>query len=289
VHHATPSGLRALLKAPICERETLASTGCQAESNEDLSAPEGTKENVAQRQQGETNAPLLPEPAYTAKHAAGTNFDEAGDDITTTDSTALAMPSPPPAARKNEVGEDEGVVDDEDSDGAGFLDMDTVPPAMSWEGSQFVRAWGVLASWLTDLSKEALLNGTKLQDPDEESRPERKTRRDLLVELLMDRLPGDAAFLSRRLHDVAMTLGVHQTLPSISEAGLWDLLAAMLVRAVLRCDIKRGSLDPNPFCERVLSHQVNVAAKDLGLSKDELASLAAMLPDVAMPSNKADR
>lgn len=167
---------------------------------------------------------------------------------------------------------------DDDEDNIGFFDTDAVVPGAKWSGSPFVRAWGVLSSWLTGVAVEVLRSGLRVSSLDEESRPVHKGRRDLLMELLMARVPGEASFLSRRFLDIASILGVHQALPSVTESSLWDLLAALLLRAVLQCDVKRGVLEPNPYCEGVLNRKVSRAAQGLGISASELEQLVELLP-----------
>lgn len=175
----------------------------------------------------------------------------------------------------------EGAASEEEvSDGEAGDDLfeaDAVFPGGKWTGSPFVRAWGVLSSWLTDLVMEVLRSGVQLPTVDEESRPAQRGRRELLLELLMLRVPGDAAFLAPRFHDVVRVLSVHQTLPLVTEMELWDLLGALLLRAVLQCDVCRGALETNPYCERVLNHRVETAAKGLGLAASELESLSGLL------------
>lgn len=176
---------------------------------------------------------------------------------------------------------DSDCAEDGDVGDDGFFEAEAVFPSAKWSGSPAVRAWGVLSSWLTGLAKEVLCTGVRVPTLDEETDSAHVSRRELLLELLMARVPGDCSFLTRRFHQVIFALGVHQALPSMSEVYLWDLLAVFLLRATLRCDVRRGVLDPNPFCERVLERQIRLAAEGLGISTDELSVLDTTLPDEA--------
>lgn len=167
---------------------------------------------------------------------------------------------------------------DDDAD-ANLFETNSACPATRWDGSPFVRAWGVLTSWLTGPAMEALYHGIRYPTLHEESQPVFSGRRLLLRELMSSRVPGDASFLSLRFDEVVSALGVHQTLPTVTEAVLWDLLAALLLRAVLRCDVHRGVREPNPYCQKVLDYRVEQAVRELGLSVVELETLDAILPE----------
>mmetsp|Transcript_34928 Transcript_34928/g.88852 ORF Transcript_34928/g.88852 Transcript_34928/m.88852 type:complete len:522 (-) Transcript_34928:25-1590(-) len=243
----TKASLQQLLKAPVLEREPAAPQGSDATPTIASERANPSSEDSA----------IVPSSPVLAKH--GERHANRDPD------------------RDASIGSDLEDLDDGDVDG-GHFDADTVFPGMKWQGSHFVRAWGVLSTFLTDLSKEAICTGIRVQTTEDESRPAHKGRRDLLLELMLDRVPGDVSFLTRRFHDVVMVLGVHQALPSVTEADLWELLASLLLRAVFMCDVRRGSQDPNPYCEKILNHKVSVAAKQLGLSAPELAQLEELVP-----------
>mmetsp|Transcript_68931 Transcript_68931/g.222806 ORF Transcript_68931/g.222806 Transcript_68931/m.222806 type:complete len:99 (+) Transcript_68931:304-600(+) len=97
------------------------------------------------------------------------------------------------------------------------------------------------------------------------------------MELLSSRLPGDLTYLAPRFHNVIAALSVHQTLPSVTEGELYDLMAALILRAIHRVDVQRGSLADNPYCTSVLDRQVESAAHTLGIEDPELQTLDAML------------
>mmetsp|Transcript_132474 Transcript_132474/g.330378 ORF Transcript_132474/g.330378 Transcript_132474/m.330378 type:complete len:488 (-) Transcript_132474:151-1614(-) len=251
----TKHSLQQLLAAPILERDHLPSQGeLESRASAKGAAPPAKADNA---QEG------------LAARVAAVNADGA----------ASAAPT---AAREHDADLHSGLSSDiegsDDDAGDGFFDADAVAPGAKLAVSPFVRAWGVLSSWLTGLAVEVLRSGFRVPGRDEESRPVHKGRRDLLMELLLSRVPGDASFLARRFHDLAAALGVHQSLPSVTEAELWDLLAALLLRAVLQYDVRRGALDPNPYCEKVLDRQVSVAAQGLGISASELEQLVELLP-----------
>lgn len=163
---------------------------------------------------------------------------------------------------------------DSDGEGDGFTQEDTVPDSRSQV--PFVRAWGVLNCWLTDPALQ-VLRGASPQRVSEERRPGHKGRRDLLCELLSSRLPGEVAFLGSRFYELASCLGVHQTLPSVTENNLYDLLAALLLQGLLRVEIQRGVCDLDPFQAAVLERRVKVAAEALGISESEQLILMKMV------------
>merc|ERR1719188_2135494 len=113
---------------------------------------------------------------------------------------------------------------------------------MDWCMSPFVRVWGVLTNWLTETALSLLRGVNPVMG--EEGRPAHRGRRALLLDLLCSRVPGECSFLARRFHALVDALGVHQTLPPVTEAKLYDFLAALLLRATLRADAKRGALAP---------------------------------------------
>jgi len=133
-------------------------------------------------------------------------------------------------------------------------------------------AWGVLTGWFSDLAREVLLNGTRLEQG-EEGQPSQRARREMLEQVLSERLPGDLTCLAPRFHDLVSALSVHQTLPSITESDLYDLLAALLLRALYRADTARGSRDANEHCIGLLDRLVDTAVGRLGISEAEVQTL----------------
>merc|ERR1712062_659339 len=131
-----------------------------------------------------------------------------------------------------------------------------------WCQSPFVRAWGVLTGWFSDLAREVLLNGCRLQQG-EEGQPSQRARREMLAQVLSERLPGDMTFMAPRFHDLVSAFSVHQTLPSITESDLYDLLAALLLRALYRADTARGSRDTNEHCVGLLDRLMDTAVRRL--------------------------
>lgn len=167
----------------------------------------------------------------------------------------------------------ESVVDA--SSGEDFFEKDTSYPT-GWCQSPFVMAWGVLTGWLSDLAREVLLNGTRLEQG-EEGQPSQRARREMLEQVLSERLPGDLTFLAPRFHDLVSALSVHQTLPSITESDLYDLLAALLLRALYRADTARGSRDANEHCISLLDRLVDTAVGRLGISEAEVQTLDGLM------------
>jgi len=172
--------------------------------------------------------------------------------------------------------------DDAACDDSGDEELADLEPfdAGAWATTQvssFVRAWGVLTSWITDNTLEALHRGVRLEITPDEDRPDHAARRVLLQELLCSRLPGDLSFLGPRLYDVVLTLGVHQVLPPVTDVRLYDLLAALLVRALLRADVERGALREAPKSEEVLTRMLERAAEVLGISPERIEALDATM------------
>eukprot|EP00439_Symbiodinium_sp_Y106_P050421 s419_g6.t1 len=154
-------------------------------------------------------------------------------------------------------------------------DDDFYDPDVKLDGKSelaWVRAWGVLSAWLSEPAR-ALLAGRGVREPSdgrgEERRPGHKGRRDLLIELLTSRLPGELSFLAGRWYELASALSVHQTLPSVTEHRLYDLLAAILIRRLYESDAAAGT-QPDSYVRKRLNHQVEEAAKAFGISEKEL-------------------
>merc|ERR1712032_238111 len=161
------------------------------------------------------------------------------------------------------------------SSGDDFFDRGMSYPT-GWCESPFVRAWGVLTGWFSDLAREVLLNGTKFAQGEEEQ-PSQRARREMLEQVLSERLPGDLTFLAPRFHDLVGALSVHQTLPSITESDLYDLLAALLFRALYHADTAKGRRDANEHCIGLLDRLVHTAMDRLGMSEGEVQSLDAVM------------
>jgi len=172
-------------------------------------------------------------------------------------------------------GEDGAAASDGSDIDETFFDQDSsYPPAAGWSQSPFVRAWGVLTNWLSNFALD-VLHGARFEHY-EEGRPAHKGRRDLLVDLLSSRLPGELSSLAPRFHNVIAALSVHQTLPSVTESSLYDLLAALILRTIHRIDVREGREAASSHCELVLDQQVQAAAHRLGISDSELHGLDAL-------------
>jgi len=221
------------------------------------------------------NAPVLErghlEPASSAA------ADDRSSDLTAGKTEAVV---PDSDNRTLDPGTAEGD-DDQDSDagddassGEDFYEAGGSYP-MGWSGSPFVRVWGVLTSWISDFALE-VLRGARVEQS-EEGRPAHKGRRDLLGELLSSRLPGDLTFLAPRFHDVISALSVHQTLPSVTEGGLYDLVAALVLRAIYRIDVRRGQFTESVSSAAIIDRHVELAARHMSIAESELEVLDAML------------
>jgi len=205
-----------------------------------------------------------PEVAAGEAQAAGPGPASPSDDG--------ADPAPGPARSGDDGDEASGASDGSSADD--LFDKDAAYPT-GWSTSSFVRAWGVLTSWLSDFAVE-VLRGSRAERS-EEGRPAHRGRRGLVTELLSARLPGDLTFLAARFHEVVSALSVHQTLPSVTESALYDLLAALLLRSVYRVDVRRGLVAESSHCTSLLDHQVEAAARTLSIADSELQVLDGML------------
>eukprot|EP00933_Yihiella_yeosuensis_P042754 TRINITY_DN37427_c0_g1_i2.p1 TRINITY_DN37427_c0_g1~~TRINITY_DN37427_c0_g1_i2.p1 ORF type:complete len:487 (-),score=111.63 TRINITY_DN37427_c0_g1_i2:82-1542(-) len=251
-------GVKEMLKAPVLERN------CSSP------APEADKEKSEEMK---SDFPIRPEESE----------DQSKD-------VAKAVPSktvrfaPPERVEKEEEADEEkeedqvadlfdgaSSVDDED----GFFDESEKPSSQSV--LSFVRVWGVLSSLLTHNATDFLKGGEPLR-LDEERYPAHKGRRNLLQQLLGERLPPDLSFLSARFFDLVGCLGVHQTLPCVTETRLYDLLGALLISGLLKGDVARGLIEVESSQMNLIDKKVKDASKAFGLTDSELMMLQEMIP-----------
>lgn len=141
----------------------------------------------------------------------------------------------------------------------------------------FVRTWGVLSSWYKASACGAVLHrGAALERVGAEN-ADHAARRALLGHLLQARVNPEATFLAPRFQQVLDALWVHQTLPSVADLQLYDLLAAVLLRAVYRADQARGACHASAEVEVVLEREARATAKAYGVSDIELELLDEVL------------
>eukprot|EP00927_Polykrikos_kofoidii_P055042 TRINITY_DN49358_c0_g1_i1.p1 TRINITY_DN49358_c0_g1~~TRINITY_DN49358_c0_g1_i1.p1 ORF type:complete len:627 (-),score=108.10 TRINITY_DN49358_c0_g1_i1:151-2031(-) len=143
-------------------------------------------------------------------------------------------------------------------------------------GIPFVRAWGVLASWLTDQARQVMHHGEHLER-DEEARPAHRGRRVLIRDLIASRVPGDLSFMSSRLEDFTFALGVHQSLPSVAESNLYDFLSSLFLRSLLRADMKRGVISPSAVADAMATRFLEITSRKFGITDEELETLVAVV------------
>lgn len=290
---ATQADLERMLRAPILEKAAPNSAAGTQEV--------GNNDPVVAAQAEEPPMPnCSPEPALdtSAQCAVGGGIPQSSEEVADGDPGVTPDSSRQKDERKPHFAEAEECIEDEEQDGGesgedddetgvriergddvleGLFDWDATFPE-NWSGSAFVRAWGVLSSWLTQTAKDTLRGSRQPGVPGscEEGRQAHRGRRSLLVELMTERVPGELTFLCPRLEVVVASFGVHQTLPSVAEFKLYDLLAALLLRAVFRAEVRRRAVDASDDHERVLQHRVNLAARALKVTDEELASLDAV-------------
>jgi len=157
-----------------------------------------------------------------------------------------------------------------DSDGDGdFYDPDVVPDGKC--STPWIHVWNTLNTWMTESAKEVLRGASP--EIAEDRRPAHKGRRDLLIELLSSRLPGEFSFLASRFYHLVSNLGVHQTLPSVTEHRLYDLLAAILINQLYHMEIKRGLFDLDNFQAELLDVRMKEAASAFNISEEDLQML----------------
>jgi len=157
-----------------------------------------------------------------------------------------------------------------DSDGDGdFYDPDVVPDGKC--STPWIHVWNTLNTWMTEAAKEVLRGASP--EIAEDRRPAHKGRRDLLIELLSSRLPGEFSFLASRFYHLVSNLGVHQTLPSVTEHRLYDLLAAILINQLYHMEVKRGLFDLDSFQAELLDVRMKEAASAFNISEEDLQML----------------
>lgn len=143
--------------------------------------------------------------------------------------------------------------------------------------SSFVRCWGVLTSWWTDLAREVLA-GMPAPMRDDEEDPLHAQRRLLLGTLLLDRVPADLTLLSPKLGELVTVLGIHQVVPPISDTVLWDLASAVLHRAIFEASVRAGTdLPTAQYLEGITEFRLSTAAKAANISDEELTLLKAVV------------
>merc|ERR1719408_945775 len=124
----------------------------------------------------------------------------------------------------------------------------------------FARAWGVLASWVHDNARAAIWRGIIAPREDQ---PDRAARRDLLTDVLLDRMPGEQSHLSSRL-----------------------------LQAIWRADTARGARHQSQQQEERLSKQLQNAVRCCNIEASELRVLEKQLDpelvDVNWSLNKVD-
>jgi len=143
--------------------------------------------------------------------------------------------------------------------------------------SVVVRAWGVLSSWMHERARDALWRGIAPDCNEQDERPDHMTRHQLLSDVLLQRVPGDLAFIAPRFLQVVSALQLHETLPPVTDALLYDLLAALILRAVLRADVSRKIRPYYQRDETISCRQVEDAAAQCGMQDDELRWLEKQL------------
>jgi hypothetical protein len=105
----------------------------------------------------------------------------------------------------------------------------------------------------------------------------RSQRLRLLQEMLITSAPSGLSELIPRLVQVARVLGVHQPLPTVTEKPLYDVLVALLLRALLRADVTRGAIPPRKDLEVLTDRFVVVSSKSFGLEPNDIEVLDGLL------------
>lgn len=268
----TAGGIRGLLDAKICERQAEVSVQSSPEANlgtdgnigailaEPLSAPAGSG---VQEQAGSTAA----EPAASATGAVC--------DIAAVTEEANGGGSDPDRTEGTSEADDEPL---------GFFEAEVIDAAahQRWQpDSSFVRAWGVFTSWLTEPALETIHRGALPELGVEEERPDHMSRRALLTEVLMQRIPGPLSALATRVCEVVAAIGIHQPLPPVTETDLYDLFGNLLLGVLLQVEVTRGSCSTSTATEglALLRRKVDAASRNLGITAEELATLEAHFGD----------
>lgn len=183
---------------------------------------------------------------------------------------ADVQPEHPKHPENGKVAEPPEPQDFSDSDGEGDLyDPDVVPDGKC--STPWIHVWNTLNTWMTETAKEVLRGGS-LEVP-KDRRPAHKGRRDLLTELLTSRLSGEFSFLATRFYEFVSSLGVHQTLPSVTEHRLYDLLAVILMLQLYRMDARRGLFELDDSHVKSLESRMKEAATAFNISEKDLEIL----------------
>lgn len=184
------------------------------------------------------------------------------------DAREAAQPEHP--KQHGKVAEPAEPQDFSDSDGEGDLyDPDVVPDGKC--STPWIHVWNTLNTWMTEAALEVLRGGS-LEVP-QDRRPAHKGRRDLLTELLTSRLPGEFSFLATRFYEFVSSLGVHQTLPSVTKHRLYDLLAVILMLQLYRMDAQRGLFELDDSHVKSLESRMKEAATAFNISEKDLEIL----------------
>jgi len=257
-----PNSVQEMLKAPVLERPAAEAAVVVSTISDQATKSEATESNT-DKIYGNAKGPHL---------KRGDPPDRESKTSVEVVAPTVVEPTEPEPRAEEQLEEHE---EDEGSSGEDLFDKDALYPT-DWSKSDFVRAWGVLTSWLTDLARE-VLNGARIELAEDLGRIPHKGRRDLLSQMLMSRVPGDLAFLAPRFTDLIGTLGVHQALPSVTEVKLYDFLAALLLRSLYRIEVARGVVETNTYSERVANRQVEQTVRKLKMSDAEIQILDDML------------
>jgi len=140
-----------------------------------------------------------------------------------------------------------------------------------------VRVWGILASWVHERARDALWRGIAPACNEQDDRPDHMTRHQLLSDVLLQRVPGDLSFIAPRLLQVVSAFQLHEALPPVTDVLLYDLLAALMIRAVLRADVSRKIRPYSQREETIACRQVEHASAQCGMQEDEFRWLETQL------------
>mmetsp|Transcript_71119 Transcript_71119/g.126060 ORF Transcript_71119/g.126060 Transcript_71119/m.126060 type:complete len:544 (-) Transcript_71119:39-1670(-) len=282
----SPGGIRGMLNAQVSERqaednlaatlapETAAASLAATLASETAAASSGSILSDETQPSKETGS-VTERSGPTCSTIQGASSDDAGE---CADKAAGKDAAEEAGTKSPGDAEDLSEADD---DGKGFFDADGIDTAAHERcvESGFVRAWGVLTSWLTESAQRTIHGGTVPEIHPQDDRPDFAVRRTLLNEMLTQRVPGDLAALAPRLSEVVASLGIHQALPAVTESDLYDLLGSLLLRVLLQAEVARGSCGASTATrgKELLTQKVKQAAKNLRMTAGELAVLEAHL------------